>query len=287
MRKCEVLGFSRPIWAVSIAVSPRAVFRQTPPRRRDLIERLRSSRQASRSAEAPHAGRWVKVQRRRGIPDLHEAKRRSLHRVSVELADRFGSRCFQIEFAIHPGAGGKCCFTFRIAASAKPNTRSSQGFRLVVATVRRSPSQRGRRPRGICGADGNARSLPEAAQDRPAIGAGVTTGARSPGGAAARCRLLICLVGTNVISAVRRSDRVPQVAAWPAGEEFYPSVVSLGEVARRIRLQAVKTPGFAADPTARLNHTMRVVRTVSCPSRPRMRGSESDSRRVSGISGRT
>lgn len=72
---------------------------------------------------------------------------------------------------------------------------------------------------------------------------------------------MIYLIDTNVISAVRRPGRAPQVAAWLAGraeEELCLSVVSLGEIARGIRLQAAKNPGFAADLTAWLDRTVRV-----------------------------
>ncbi|MEO1679558.1 MAG: type II toxin-antitoxin system VapC family toxin [Pseudomonadota bacterium] len=58
------------------------------------------------------------------------------------------------------------------------------------------------------------------------------------------------LLDTNVISAVRRADRAPKVAAWLAGKEeadLYLSVITLGEIERGIRLQEPKNPDFAKD----------------------------------------
>lgn len=72
---------------------------------------------------------------------------------------------------------------------------------------------------------------------------------------------MIYILDTNVISAVRRPDRAPQVVAWLAGrpeETLYLSVVSLGEIARGIRLQEGRNPVFAADLQAWLDRTVRV-----------------------------
>lgn len=72
---------------------------------------------------------------------------------------------------------------------------------------------------------------------------------------------MIYILDTNVVSAVRRPDRAPQVAAWLANrpeEALYLSVVSLGEIARGIRLQEGRNPVFAADLQAWLDRTVRV-----------------------------
>lgn len=58
------------------------------------------------------------------------------------------------------------------------------------------------------------------------------------------------LLDTNVISAVRRPDRAPQVARWLAAqveEELFLSVITLGEIERGIRRQDARNPVFAAD----------------------------------------
>ena len=57
------------------------------------------------------------------------------------------------------------------------------------------------------------------------------------------------LLDTNVISAVRRPDRAPQVARWLAArpeEELFLSVITLGEIERGIRRQEARSPAFAA-----------------------------------------
>ena len=58
------------------------------------------------------------------------------------------------------------------------------------------------------------------------------------------------VLDTNVISAVRRPDRAPSVAAWLRGRaesELFLSVVTLGEIERGIRKQERRSPEFAAD----------------------------------------
>ena len=61
------------------------------------------------------------------------------------------------------------------------------------------------------------------------------------------------LVDTNVISAARRPERAPRVAAWlkdRPDEALYLSAVTIGEIARGIRLQERRNPDFAADLSA-------------------------------------
>lgn len=67
------------------------------------------------------------------------------------------------------------------------------------------------------------------------------------------------LLDTNVISAVRRPGRAPQVAAWLTGKpeaDLYLSVITLGEIERGIRRQEGPDPAFAADLRAWLDRTM-------------------------------
>lgn len=69
------------------------------------------------------------------------------------------------------------------------------------------------------------------------------------------------LLDTNVISAVRRPDRAPRVAAWLADKaeaDLFLSVITLGEIERGICQQQPRDPGFAADLRAWLDRTMRV-----------------------------
>lgn len=69
------------------------------------------------------------------------------------------------------------------------------------------------------------------------------------------------ILDTNVISAVRRTERAPKVAAWLAAQtetELFLSVVTLGEIERGIRLQEPKNPDFARDLRAWLERTVTV-----------------------------
>jgi toxin FitB len=69
------------------------------------------------------------------------------------------------------------------------------------------------------------------------------------------------LLDTNVISAVRRADRAPQVAAWLGGKaetELFLSVITLGEIERGIRQQERRNPAFAADLRGWMDRTLRL-----------------------------
>jgi len=69
------------------------------------------------------------------------------------------------------------------------------------------------------------------------------------------------LLDTNVISAVRRPDRAPRVAAWlqdKPEEDLYLSVITLGEIERGIRAQDRANPPFAADLRAWMDRTPRL-----------------------------
>ncbi|MBE0454264.1 MAG: type II toxin-antitoxin system VapC family toxin [Roseovarius sp.] len=67
------------------------------------------------------------------------------------------------------------------------------------------------------------------------------------------------ILDTNVISAVRRPDRAPQVAAWLHGkaeQDLFLSVITLGEVERGIRQQETRNPAFASDLRIWLDRTV-------------------------------
>lgn len=67
------------------------------------------------------------------------------------------------------------------------------------------------------------------------------------------------ILDTNVISAVRRPDRAPQVAAWLKSKpeaELFLSVVTLGEIERGIHRERRRDPAFAADLQAWLDRTV-------------------------------
>lgn len=69
------------------------------------------------------------------------------------------------------------------------------------------------------------------------------------------------ILDTNVISAIRRPDRAPQVAAWLRGKaeaDLFLSVITLGEIERGIRAQEVRNPAFAADLRGWLDCTLRL-----------------------------
>jgi predicted nucleic acid-binding protein len=67
------------------------------------------------------------------------------------------------------------------------------------------------------------------------------------------------ILDTNVISAVRRPDRAPQVAAWLRGkaeQDLFLSVITLGEIERGIRQQENRDPAFASDLRKWLDRTV-------------------------------
>ncbi|APZ50611.1 type II toxin-antitoxin system VapC family toxin [Salipiger abyssi] len=69
------------------------------------------------------------------------------------------------------------------------------------------------------------------------------------------------ILDTNVISAARRAERAPKVAAWLAGQaetDLFLSVITLGEIERGIRLQEPKNPDFARDLRAWIERTVTV-----------------------------
>lgn len=69
------------------------------------------------------------------------------------------------------------------------------------------------------------------------------------------------VLDTNVVSAARRPDRAPQVAAWLRGQPetaLFLSVVTLGEIERGVRQQERRNPGFAADLRAWTDRTVTI-----------------------------
>lgn len=69
------------------------------------------------------------------------------------------------------------------------------------------------------------------------------------------------LLDTNVISAVRRPDRAPQVAAWLAArpdDQLFLSAITLGEIERGIARQETRNPDFASDLRQWLDQTLRL-----------------------------
>ena len=76
------------------------------------------------------------------------------------------------------------------------------------------------------------------------------------------------LLDTNVISAVRRVDRAPQVAAWlrsKAEGDLFLSVITLGEIERGIRAQERLNPSFAADLRIWADRTLMLYRDRLLP----------------------
>lgn len=67
------------------------------------------------------------------------------------------------------------------------------------------------------------------------------------------------ILDTNVISAVRRPDRAPKVAAWLVSkpeQQLFLSVITLGEIERGIRQQKSRDPAFADDLRTWLDRTV-------------------------------
>ena len=67
------------------------------------------------------------------------------------------------------------------------------------------------------------------------------------------------ILDTNVISAARRPDRAPKIAAWLKGkaeQDLFLSVITLGEIERGIRQQETRDLDFARDLRAWLDRTV-------------------------------
>ena len=69
------------------------------------------------------------------------------------------------------------------------------------------------------------------------------------------------VLDTSVLSALRRPDRAPRVAAWIMGkpeDRLFLSVITLGEIERGIVRQTDRDPDFARDLRAWLDRTVRL-----------------------------
>ncbi len=68
------------------------------------------------------------------------------------------------------------------------------------------------------------------------------------------------LLDTNVLSALRRRERNPEVGRWVEHQrmaDLYLSVVTVGEIERGITLQQRNNPAFAADLALWLDRVLR------------------------------
>jgi predicted nucleic acid-binding protein len=75
----------------------------------------------------------------------------------------------------------------------------------------------------------------------------------------------------NVLSALRRPERTPQVAVWlqrKQERELFLSVITLGEIERGIRAQERQNPLFAADLRAWIDRTVRLFSDRLLPFGP-------------------
>ena len=69
------------------------------------------------------------------------------------------------------------------------------------------------------------------------------------------------ILDTNVISAIRRPERAPQVAAWLGSKPealLFLSVITIGEIARGITRAERRDPAFAHDLQTWLDRTVRL-----------------------------
>ncbi len=76
------------------------------------------------------------------------------------------------------------------------------------------------------------------------------------------------LLDTNVISAARRPERSEALARWLRAqreEDLFLSVITLGEIARGIRLQERRNPAFARDLEVWLSRTETLFRDRILP----------------------
>ncbi len=72
---------------------------------------------------------------------------------------------------------------------------------------------------------------------------------------------MIYVLDTNVISAIRRPEKAPTVAAWLAGQsetDLFLSVITVGEIERGIRLQENRDRDFARDLRTWLDRTEQI-----------------------------
>ena len=69
------------------------------------------------------------------------------------------------------------------------------------------------------------------------------------------------ILDTNVVSALRRSDRAPRVASWLMAQteaDLFISAITIGEIERGIHQQERRNPAFAQDLRAWMDQTVSV-----------------------------
>ena len=69
------------------------------------------------------------------------------------------------------------------------------------------------------------------------------------------------ILDTNVLSAVRRPDRAPQVRTWLNAQDdasLFLSAITIGEIERGIRRRERQNPAFAQDLQAWLDRTIMI-----------------------------
>lgn len=79
------------------------------------------------------------------------------------------------------------------------------------------------------------------------------------------------LLDTDVLSALRRPDRTPNVGAWLARQtesDLYLSAITLGEIERGITRQRAKDPAFANDLQAWVDETVTLFADRILPFGP-------------------
>lgn len=79
------------------------------------------------------------------------------------------------------------------------------------------------------------------------------------------------ILDTNVISASRRPDRAPRVAAWLKGkaeDQLFLSVITVGEIARGIQRETRRNPDFALDLQMWLDRTITLFSDRILPFGP-------------------
>lgn len=82
---------------------------------------------------------------------------------------------------------------------------------------------------------------------------------------------MIYILDTNVISALRRPERAPQVLRWLSQQDeasLFLSVITLGEIERGIAQQGRVNPAFAADLRTWIDRTVQLYADRILPFGP-------------------
>jgi toxin FitB len=146
------------------------------------------------------------------------------------------------------------------AGRQEPLFRSRRGRLARASAKRHTPRKTGGGRdlgRGICAPCGRVhRGTRQFRRSPPVVS---RTGCGSREGAASGRAVLIYILDTNILSALRRPERAPHVGRWLGGkpdDALYLSVVTLGEIERGIALQDRKDQGFADDLRRWLDRTL-------------------------------